>query len=127
MSIHVPSKIEWNMSGQFFQSQKSKTNVKNNNKKKMCNPTYSFKLLNGIYRFCFLVLFKKKINIEKCVQHLPHSTLNIFLTIQQIKPFYGIKMKRHELLFFFFAIPSTIIANFRQFSCRCVFLFLLFC
>jgi hypothetical protein len=25
LSIHVPSKIEWNMSGQFFQSQKSKT------------------------------------------------------------------------------------------------------
>jgi hypothetical protein len=42
---------------------------------KKCNPTYNFKLLNGINRFCFIVLFKKKINIEKSVQHLPHSTL----------------------------------------------------
>jgi membrane-bound lytic murein transglycosylase MltF len=32
----------------------------------------SFKLLNGIHRFCFIDLFKKKINIEKNVQHLPH-------------------------------------------------------
>jgi hypothetical protein len=39
--------------------------------------SYSFKLLNGINRFCFIVLFKKLINIEKAVQHLPHSTLHI--------------------------------------------------
>jgi hypothetical protein len=35
----------------------------------------SFKHPNGINRFCFIVLLKKKINIEKAVQHLPYSTL----------------------------------------------------
>jgi hypothetical protein len=54
------------LSGQFFQSQKSKT----------YNPTILPIVLNFQLAFTdFVFLFKNKINADKSVQHLPPSTL----------------------------------------------------
>jgi hypothetical protein len=54
--------------------------------KKKCNPTYSFKLLNGIKKICFTVLDKKKINIEKTVEQLSHSTLRVRIQMDSVPP-----------------------------------------
>jgi hypothetical protein len=56
LSIHVPSKIEWNMSGQFFFNLRNQRLRNLSKKKKKCAILpIAIKLLNGIYRFCLIV------------------------------------------------------------------------
>jgi hypothetical protein len=91
----------------------------------MCNPTYSFKLLNGINRFCFIVLLQKKINIEKAsaplypIHQFSKSSLGLDGLITKNVPLVDVprkSVKRHHnrdnvplFVSFFYVYPNEIL------------------